>query len=184
LLLDMLPPELATITTPEERAAEYLDYRQFFIAWETLERATECQALEAPQVSRDTRTAWIRDYGGLVSTAREQALKLLTTDWLVPEGEIPSTDRRVRELARIRQLFVPELILRLHALLISSRTHLPDNVRHALCLANIVADSRYMLFTEFSGENGRRLKEYLAVLRTAVLAGLEHGGSDPFRVVL
>lgn len=63
LLLDMLPPELATITTPEERAAEYLDYRQFFIAWETLERATECQALEAPQVSRDTRTAWIRDYG-------------------------------------------------------------------------------------------------------------------------
>ena len=40
-----------------------MDYRQFFIAWETLEHATECQALEAPQVSRDTRTAWIRDYG-------------------------------------------------------------------------------------------------------------------------
>lgn len=63
LLLDMLPPELAAIDTPEERAAEYLDYRQFFIAWETLERATECQALEAPQVSRDTRATWIRDYG-------------------------------------------------------------------------------------------------------------------------
>ena len=169
LLLDMLPPELATITTPEERTAEYLDYRQFFIAWETLERATECQALEAPQVSRDTRTAWIRDYGvrvpllsylyhqysrqwiqGLVSTAREQALKLLTTDWLVPEGEIPpsaslsttnvflyplsltgqhpAADRRVRELARIRQLFVPELILRLHTLLVSSRIHLSECV--------------------------------------------------------
>ena len=36
LLLDMLPPELAEIGSPEERAAEYLDYRQFFIAWETL----------------------------------------------------------------------------------------------------------------------------------------------------
>lgn len=57
-------------------------------------------------------------------------------------------------------------------------------MRHALCLANIVADSRYMLFTEFAGENGRRLKEYLAAVRTAVLAGLEHGGSDPLRVVL
>src|SRR6266850_722940 len=36
-----------------------------------------------------------------------------------------------------------------------------SNVRHALWLANIAADSRYMLFAEFSGENGRRLKEYL-----------------------
>jgi Nuclear pore protein 84 / 107 len=59
-----------------------------------------------------------------------------------------------------------------------------SNVRHALRLANTVADSRYMLYTEFAGENGRRLKEYLAAVRTAVLAGLEHGGSDPFRAVL
>jgi hypothetical protein len=37
-------------------------------------------------------------------------------------------DRRVRELARIRQVFVPELILRLHALLVSSRIHIPECV--------------------------------------------------------
>ncbi|KAH9989542.1 107-domain-containing protein [Russula vinacea] len=184
LLLDMLPPELAAISTPEERAAEYLDYRQFFIAWETVERVIECQTLEAPQMSRDTRATWLKDYGGLVSSARELILKLLTMDWLVPESDIPGTDRRARELARIRQLFIPELILRLHGLLVSSRTHIPDNVRHALLLANVVADSRYMLFTEFAGENGRRLREYLAAVRTAVLAGLEHGGSDPFRAVL
>jgi nuclear pore complex protein Nup107 len=41
-----------------------------------------------------------------------------------------------------------------------------------------------MLCTEFSGENGRGLKEYLAAVRAAVLAGLERGGSDPFRVVV
>ena len=63
LLLDMLPPELAAISTPEERVAEYLDYRQFFIAWETLERVTEYQALEAPQTSRNMHTAWLEDYG-------------------------------------------------------------------------------------------------------------------------
>jgi nuclear pore complex protein Nup107 len=63
LLLDMLPPELAAISTPEERAAEYLDYRQFFIAWETVERVIECQTLEAPQMSRDTRATWLKDYG-------------------------------------------------------------------------------------------------------------------------
>lgn len=124
-------------------------------------------------------------------------------------GQCLVADRRARELARIRQLFIPELILRLHGLLVSSRTHIPEcvllfpphsrvlianhhffpflcssNVRHALLLANVVADSRYMLFTEFAGENGRRLREYLAAVRTAVLAGLEHGGSDPFRAVL
>ncbi len=166
----MLPPELAAISTPEERAAEYLDYRQFFIAWETLERVTECQALEAPQMSRDTRAAWLKDYGvralhfpfpavmtgvshmmetqGLVSSAREQILKLLIVDWLVPESDIPAStspcssimschltswqwlvaDRRGRELARIRHLFIPDLILRLHALLVSSRTHIPECV--------------------------------------------------------
>jgi hypothetical protein len=59
----MLPPELAAIGTPEERAAEYLDYRQFFIGWEMLERVTECEALEGPQMSRDTRAAWVKDYG-------------------------------------------------------------------------------------------------------------------------
>lgn len=245
LLLDLLPPELAAISTPEERAAEYLDYRQFFIAWETLERVAECQSLQAPQTSRDTRAAWLRDYTvrvpptysqrpqcsslrssqGLVSSAHEQIVKLLTTDWLVPETETPTStshpihylcdfcsswggvfaaDRRARELARIRLLFVPELILRLHTLLISSRMHIPEcvsflflrepirpnpvlyprNVRRALRLVNIVADSRYMLYTEFAGENGRRLKEYLGAVRTAVLVGLEHGGSDPFRAVL
>jgi nuclear pore complex protein Nup107 len=110
LLLDMLPPELATISTPGERAAEYLGYRQFFIAWETLEHVVECQTLEAPQMSRDRRGAWLRDYGvriplsfsyysrcswrwvqGLVSTAHEQILKLLTTDWLVPDAEISAS---------------------------------------------------------------------------------------------
>ena len=48
LLLDMLPPELAAISTPGERATEYLDYRQLVIGWETLDRVTECRALETP----------------------------------------------------------------------------------------------------------------------------------------
>ena len=49
LLLDMLPPELAAMSSLKEGAAEYLDYRKFFIAWETLERVAELQALEAPR---------------------------------------------------------------------------------------------------------------------------------------
>jgi nuclear pore complex protein Nup107 len=48
---------------PEEREAEYLDYRQFIITWEMLKRVTECQALEAPQMSRNTHAAWLKDHG-------------------------------------------------------------------------------------------------------------------------
>ena len=42
----MLPAELAGISEPEERATEYLHYRQFFLVWESLERVVAVQALE------------------------------------------------------------------------------------------------------------------------------------------
>jgi nuclear pore complex protein Nup107 len=58
----MLPPELMTIADPEERATEYLHYRQFFIIWETLERVVESQALEVQKMSRETTLAWLNDY--------------------------------------------------------------------------------------------------------------------------
>ncbi|KAI0067354.1 hypothetical protein BV25DRAFT_1877263 [Artomyces pyxidatus] len=183
LLLDMLPAELASINEPEEFATEYLHLRQFFVIWDILDRVVECQALEAPQMTRDTRSAWLRDYRGLIEQAHELIIKLLTTDWLVPESEPIGRERHHRELTRIRQLYIPELILRLHVMLLSSRDRIPENVKHVLNLANIVADSRYRLYEDFAGQNGRRLGDYLTAVRQAVIAGLEHGGSDPFQVV-
>lgn len=47
----------------------------------------------------------------------------------------------------------------------------------------MVADSRYKLFEDFMNEGGKTLAEYLGVVRQAVLAGLENGGSDPFRII-
>jgi hypothetical protein len=79
----------------------------------------------------------------------------------------------------------PGLILRLHALRLLSDTHTrarsyPLGSLYIGTLMNIAADStrRYMQFIEFSGRNERCLKEYLAAMRTALLAGLEHGRSD------
>ena len=57
------------------------------------------------------------------------------------------------------------------------------NVKHALALVNVVADSRYKIYDDFSPQEGRRLGDYLTAVRRAVLAGLEGGGSDPFRVL-
>jgi nuclear pore complex protein Nup107 len=62
-LLDQLPVEIATVREPEELATEYLHYRQFFSIWETLDRIVECQSLERPDMNKDTRLAWLKDYG-------------------------------------------------------------------------------------------------------------------------
>ncbi|KAJ7771524.1 nuclear pore protein 84/107 [Mycena metata] len=182
-LLVMLPLELASISEPEERATEYLHYRQFFIIWDTLERVVECQALETPQMNRNTRAAWLEDYRSLVDQAHDQITKLLTSEWLVSDVEIGGGDRRRRELIRIRQIYVPELIIRLHFLLFASRTQFPENLKRALELANVVADSRYKLYEDFVNEDGRRLGDYLGAVRQAILGGLEGGGSDPFRII-
>ncbi|KAJ7118836.1 nuclear pore protein 84/107 [Mycena epipterygia] len=182
-LLVMLPLELASISEPEERATEYLHYRQFFIIWDTLERVVECQALETPQMNRNTRAAWLEDYRALVDQAHDQITKLLTSEWLVSDVEEGGGDRRRRDLIRIRQIYVPELIIRLHFLLFSSRAQFPENLKRALELANVVADSRYKLYEDFINQDGRRLGDYLGAVRQAVLGGLEGGGSDPFRII-
>ncbi|KAI9065014.1 hypothetical protein FKP32DRAFT_1675146 [Trametes sanguinea] len=183
-LLDMLPPELGTLREPEEEATEYMHYRQFFAVWDALARVVECEALEQPQMNKDTRAAWLSDYKTLIEQAREQVVKLLTTDWLVSDVETRAANaKRFRDLVRIRQIYIPELIIRLHSTLVNSRSRVPENLKHALLLVNVVADSRYRLYDDFSSQPGRRLGDYLGAVRQAVLAGLEGGGSDPFRIL-
>ena len=57
------------------------------------------------------------------------------------------------------------------------------NLKETLLLANVVADARYRLYDDFGEQRGRRLSDYVGLVRTAVLGGLESGGSDPFRVL-
>ena len=82
----------------------------------------------------------------MIEQAREQVVKLLTTDWLMSDAEVHNGllyihvlclwtlirhmlgDRRRRDLARIRQIYIPELIIRLHSILIGSRSRIPEYV--------------------------------------------------------
>ena len=61
-LLELLPPELGSLQDPEEQATEYMHYRRFLAVWEALARVVECQALEQPQMNKETRAAWLSDY--------------------------------------------------------------------------------------------------------------------------
>ncbi|KAG1774056.1 hypothetical protein EV702DRAFT_1128128 [Suillus placidus] len=63
----------------------------------------------------------------------------------------------------------------------ASREHVPENLKRALELANIVADSMYKLYDDFLHLN--RLGEYLDAVSRATIAGLEGGGSDPFKII-
>ncbi|KAI0804804.1 nuclear pore protein 84/107 [Irpex lacteus] len=182
-LLDVLPNELASIREPEERTVEFMHYRQFFMVWETLNRVVETRDLEVPQMTKDTRAAWLSDYKTLIQQAREQVIRLLTTDWLISDAERDQDIRRSRDLVRIRAILIPELILRLHTILFESRYRIPENLKHTLDLANIVADSRYRLYDDFANVPRRKLSDYLLAVRQAILGGLEGGGSDPFRIV-
>ncbi|KAF9244485.1 107-domain-containing protein [Melanogaster broomeanus] len=172
-LLGMLPIELASIDEPEDLATEYLHYRQFFNTWELLDRVVACQSLEVSLMNKDMRMAWLNDYKGLIDQTYEFILKLLTSDWMLPEQSSAGVDRRHREIS----------FCGLHVMLYNSRQHIPGNLKVALELVNVVADSRYKLYDDFLHEDGRRLGEYLGAVRQAVLAGLESGGSDPFKVI-
>ncbi|KAG2344595.1 hypothetical protein BDR05DRAFT_1058805 [Suillus weaverae] len=159
-LVEMLPRELASIDQPEERVAEYFHYRQFFTIWDSLDRVVECQSLEVSIMNRDTRIAWLSGYKGLIDQAYDAVVKLLTSDYMMPDE---TGDRRSRELTRVRQIFVPELILRLHVMLYASREHVPENLKRALELANIIADSMHKLYDDFLHLDGEGLGSTLTL---------------------
>ncbi|PFH53633.1 hypothetical protein AMATHDRAFT_79092 [Amanita thiersii Skay4041] len=188
-VLEMLPAELTGIAEPEERATEYLHYRQFFVVWETLERVVACQALEVDMdtsvtgaigASRETRTAWLADYKSLIDQAAEQVTRLLTAEWLVVDSDDGSQasnsygGKRRQELIRIRRIFIPELVIRLHSQLFASRRWFPENLKRALQLANIVADSRYKLHEDFLGMDIDN--EMLNSLQRTLEEGVGRGG--------
>lgn len=66
----------------------------------------------------------------------------------------------------------------------TSHGYVHRNLKVALELVDVVADSRYRLYEGFLHSDGRRLAEYLSAVRQAVLFGLEGGGSDPLKVLV
>lgn len=93
-----------------------------------------------------------------------------------------SGSQRRKELQRIRQIFIPDLILRLHNLLLSHRVHFPVLLQQALDLTKIVAAEEFHVYQEFLGrdDNPYRLIAYLERVREASLAALEGGSGSAF----
>ena len=135
---DDLPEELASIDKLEDIATEYMHYRQLIHIWDIFDRIAEVIDIEvADEWTKDAKVAWLNEYEGLVDEVFEKVMKLLTTEWLVSDVSRIDGDRRRRQLIRVRQIFIPELVIRLHGVLYDSRTRFPKYVMilfNFLCL--------------------------------------------------
>lgn len=96
---------------------------------------------------------------------------------LLPGGQDDgeATEQRLEELSRIRKIYVPDLLFRLHNMFYDTRGVVPQHLAQAMQLSNLVADERHKLYLEFIWPTANRLKIYLQMVRDAALALLEDG---------
>ncbi|KAG1805835.1 uncharacterized protein BJ212DRAFT_1303898 [Suillus subaureus] len=153
-------------TAFEDRMDDTVLEHATIILQDSLDRVIEYQSLEVSIMNQDTRVAWLSDYKGLLDQVYDAIIKLLTSDWMMPDE---TGDRHSRKLTQVWQIYVPELILQLHIMLCTSR----ENLKRVLELVNIVVDSRYKLYDDFLHLNGQRLGEYLGTVCWAMITGLE-----------
>ncbi|KAJ1965379.1 Nucleoporin nup84 [Dipsacomyces acuminosporus] len=84
---------------------------------------------------------------------------LLDVDWLSdqslyiksdPIGSADEQQRRIVELSRLRELYIPETVFRLHSILFDTRDPLPHNLKRSLDLAQLVADESLCIYKELA----------------------------------
>ncbi|GAA5834612.1 hypothetical protein JCM3766R1_003616 [Sporobolomyces carnicolor] len=221
-LLRSLPSDLLSICASSPAASssaalqlqirEHLDYIALFTCLDHHLRFSEVWArpprsFESAKGKEKVETAkdkmglqtWKEGLQSLVDELWQKALEVLEGEWLkgdIVEGSEVEEDgtgpRRLSELATIRRLLIPDLVLRLHHTLVSTSKLVPENLTRAFELATIVADERYGLYHEFvphsarEGEESNLLKRYLEEVRKASLTSLDLGmgvvGIVPSRV--
>ncbi|KAK4050269.1 Nucleoporin nup84 [Microbotryomycetes sp. JL201] len=188
-LLFQLPADLlatsASSPQPDDASQirEYLDYNALFQCLDKHMQWSEAWARQPrPSASKVDHATFRDGVATLVDDFYTATSTLLKSDWL--KLEIAQNDdergiarRRLTELARIRQMIVPHLVMRLHHTLYDTRNVLSDSLSKCLDLANIVADERYQVYVEFVTPSGNLLPEYLTQVRLASLASLEQGKS-------
>ncbi|VDB98104.1 unnamed protein product [Peniophora sp. CBMAI 1063] len=177
------PPASNSSATSELQA-----YITLFNAWEVLARARAHADIMQMQLRRESRAQSVHDYRKLVDRAREVVVEdVLQKDWAVLgeeewEGDAVPDRQHLLALHRLRLLYIPSLLTRLHTTLLASRPYIPENVKHALQLANVVADERYGIYLLLSEMDGA-LEAYLDGVGECLRVGVEGGGGDVLRVV-
>ncbi|CDZ96991.1 Nuclear pore complex, rNup107 component (sc Nup84) [Phaffia rhodozyma] len=183
-------------------ANEYLQHIELF---EVLGALTKCVEMMTTRPRAGTlkidQLEWQKNFTSLVDRAYTSTLDLLKSDWLRLglDAESEEESQRSIELARVRHLFVPELVFRVHTLLVDTRDIIPQNLGKALELPVLLANEETKLYVEFiplpNSNTRNRLADYLDLVSQTSMACLQDqkpdreglGGprpDDPFRAPL
>lgn len=160
----------------------HVGYKHFWTTRPTdVVRPNDAGGARAGGLSKLERMNWIKALSQVVEQARDLDLILLERDWLkIPlngTGGGLETERRARELFDIRQTYIPEIVFRLHDMLVETWSVIATNLNMALRLSEIVADERHKIYLEFIQSNSENLlQDYLLRVREACLLVLDHGG--------
>lgn len=189
LLFDIPSDVIEKIVLLEEagdenlQATEFVHWRSFFDALDHHLRFVELwnrrPSENAP--SRLDRLNWTKALNGVVDDAQIMIKQVLEMDWIkfsLPILDL-ETDLRLQELTRIRRIYIPELVFRLHSMLYETGSVLSQTLSSLIRLPNLVADENHKLYLDFIAGDENRLPEYLEMVRKAEMSSLERD-PDPF----
>lgn len=116
----------------EGQAMEFVHWRSFFDALGNHMRFFEVWSKRPSQEkssSKMERHSWVKGLDNIVELTETSMMELLQMDWLkfdMDDVQDIHTERRQMEQARIRQLYIPEIVFRLHFMLYEVREDLPQ----------------------------------------------------------
>lgn len=185
-LLHSLPHEVGESEgDDDDLSVEFADYHKLFAVFKAHDDA-DTIAMGQPKetASKVEQHAWAKKLLGATQLTLELTQDLLTSHWLdYPSDRSAYSTQRRKELKRIRQIFIPDLVMRVHERLMAYHTRFPQLLQAALDLCSLVADEKHKVYSEFIGrdQDTYRLTNYLDHVREASMAALAGGSADPFR---
>ncbi|KAJ1889029.1 Nucleoporin nup84 [Kickxella alabastrina] len=148
------------------------------------------QPVDTGRLGSRVQTQWL-EWRDTIVASTERAIhmfrtQLLEVDWLstqtlridVDSLEIISDElaQRLNDLARLREIYIPETVFRLHSILFDTRDAVPQNLKHSLDLAQLVADESLGIYRQLAKASPAhprgRLAAFMGLMRRSAFETL------------
>nr|KAJ3417764.1 Nucleoporin nup84 [Polyrhizophydium stewartii] len=173
-LRDMVGREGDAVTMAREWTlwATLVDCIESFATW----TRTFFQERPKPDRRSQRESEWankVRTVSGAALGRMKLVLQVfMAPDYLAPTHSV--AEQRELELELVRSIYVPEIVMWMHQILLQTHTIVPGNLEESLKLANVVAGSAGSdMYEQFKRSN--KLGLFMRAMRESALAMLEAG---------
>ncbi|KAJ1971585.1 Nucleoporin nup84 [Dimargaris verticillata] len=142
---------------------EYFHYRNLLDCFAAYNAWSDCLAHKPVKGTASAALPmadWSAQFKTLSLRTEESLRRLLESDWLSHDIHAASDDRhsgrnsfgdpaRNAELETLRNWVIPEIVFRLHTVLLESHSVIPSNLDKSIQLSDLVADEQFQLYREF-----------------------------------